>query len=56
MSVPFYDYVADRDELAKWSERQGKEGVEKYWLKKNQKSIDGFETEIAKRAGLSKEV
>ncbi|CCN35472.1 putative Pyridoxamine 5'-phosphate oxidase [Vibrio nigripulchritudo SO65] len=52
MSVPFYDYIGDREELAKWSERQGEEGVRKYWLKKNQHSIDGFETEIVKRAGL----
>ena len=53
MSVPYYTFDGDRDDLAKWSERQGHEGIEKYWLKKNQKSIDGFETEIVERTGLT---
>lgn len=53
MSVPYFKFDGNRDDLAKWSERQGHEGIEKYWLKKNQKSIDGFETEIAERTGLS---
>ncbi|WP_333004983.1 pyridoxamine 5'-phosphate oxidase family protein [Vibrio coralliilyticus] len=53
MSVPYFTYVGDREDLAKWSEKQGTEGIEKYWLKKNQKSIDGFESEIASRSGLS---
>lgn len=53
MSVPYYKFDGDRDDLTKWSERQGHEGIEKYWLKKNQKSIDGFETEIVERTGLT---
>lgn len=53
MSVPYFTYEGDREDLAKWSEKQGTEGIEKYWLKKNQKSIDGFESEIASRSGLS---
>ncbi len=53
MSVPYFNYDSDRDDLAKWSVRQGKEGIEKYWLKKNQKSIDGFETEIIERTGIT---
>ena len=53
MSVPYFSYEGDREDLAKWSEKQGTEGIEKYWLKKNQKSIDGFESEIASRSGLS---
>lgn len=52
MSVPYYHHEGDRDDLAKWSERQGQEGIEKYWLKKNQQSIDGFETDIAEKTGL----
>ncbi|SMF65861.1 Pyridoxamine 5'-phosphate oxidase [Alteromonadaceae bacterium Bs31] len=52
MSVPYYKYESDRQDLAKWSERQGTEGIENYWLRKNQKSIDGFNTEIAQRSGL----
>lgn len=46
MSVPYFSYQSDRDDLAKWSDKQGKEGIEKYWEKKNQRSIDGFETNI----------
>lgn len=53
MSVPYFSYEGDREDLAKWSEKQGTEGIEKYWLKKNQKSIDGFASEIANRSGLS---
>ena len=55
MSVPYFTYEGDREDLAKWSEKQGTEGIEKYWLKKNQKSIDGFESEIASRSGLSED-
>ncbi|NOI58753.1 pyridoxamine 5'-phosphate oxidase family protein [Vibrio coralliilyticus] len=55
MSVPYFSYEGDREDLAKWSEKQGTEGIEKYWLKKNQKSIDGFESEIASRSGLSED-
>jgi hypothetical protein len=46
MSVPYFDYNEDRELLADWSERQGEEGIEAYWTKKNQKSIDGFESKI----------
>ncbi|ANW25645.1 pyridoxamine 5'-phosphate oxidase [Vibrio coralliilyticus] len=53
MSVPYFSYEGDREDLAKWSEKQGTDGIEKYWLKKNQKSIDGFASEIASRSGLS---
>ncbi len=53
MSVPYFSYDGDRDDLANWSKKQGREGIEKYWVKKNQKSIDGFETEIVERAGIT---
>ena len=52
-SVPYFDYVSDRQELTSWAEKQGKEGIEKYWIKKNQTSIDGFDTEIIERTGIS---
>jgi len=54
MAVPYFDYQEDRDNLNDWSNKQDKEGIEKYWQKKNQQSIDGFETEIMVRTGLSK--
>ncbi|HDZ8894277.1 pyridoxamine 5'-phosphate oxidase family protein [Aeromonas dhakensis] len=53
MSVPLYEYQGDREELANWSERQGREGIEAYWRKKNQLSLDGLESEILVRSGLS---
>lgn len=53
MSVPYFSYDGDRDDLANWSKKQGREGIEKYWAKKNQKSIDGFESEIVERAGIT---
>lgn len=49
-AVPFYDYVEDRNQLAQWTERQGSEGIAAYWEKKNQKSLDGFDTEILQRS------
>jgi hypothetical protein len=53
MSVPLYDYQADRVDLANWSTRQGEEGIQAYWRKKNQQSLDGFESEIVARSGLA---
>jgi hypothetical protein len=55
MSVPYYHYEGDRDDLDKWADRLGSEGIENYWRKKNQQSIDGFESEIVERAGLKQE-
>lgn len=45
-AVPFMDYKEERETLNAWSSKQGIQGVETYWKKKNTKSIDGFETEI----------
>ncbi|NTS77040.1 pyridoxamine 5'-phosphate oxidase family protein [Catenovulum sp. SM1970] len=56
MSVPYFDYQNDRDDLANWSIKQGKAGIDKYWAKKNQHSIDGFETEILSRSSLTEPV
>jgi hypothetical protein len=55
MSVPYYQYEGDRDDLDKWADRLGSEGIENYWRKKNQQSIDGFESGIVERAGLKQE-
>ncbi len=52
MSVPYFSYEADRDALAQWSDKQGKVGIEQYWQKKNQHSIDGFATDIVKKSAL----
>lgn len=44
--VPLYEFVEDRQELVKWAEKVGTEGMEKYWREKNQTNIDGKPTQI----------
>lgn len=46
MSVPFFDYTEERDQLNHWAEVKGKEGVENYWVEKNAVSLDGKPTGI----------
>ena len=46
MAVPNYDYVEDRQLLRDWATKQGEDGLKKYWMKKNQASIDGQATNI----------
>lgn len=43
-AVPFFDYVGERDTLATWAEKQGPDGINAYWQKKNTMSIDGLPT------------
>ncbi len=44
MAVPLFEFQNQRNELVKWAEEQGESGVEEYWQKKNQLSIDGLPT------------
>ena len=44
MSVPFYDYAGERDQLTRWAEVKGEAALEEYRLQKNSRSIDGFPT------------
>ncbi|MEH6578625.1 MAG: hypothetical protein V7731_16305 [Amphritea sp.] len=53
MSVPLFDYEKDREELAKWSDKQGSDGIENYWVNKNQRSLDDFETNIVELSGIN---
>ncbi len=46
MSVPFYDYVEEREQLTNWAEKKGNEGLKEYWQQKNQVSLDGKPTNI----------
>lgn len=46
MSVPLYDYVADRELLNDWAQKKGQDGVEEYWQEKNQLSLDDKPTHI----------
>ncbi|MDQ8187951.1 pyridoxamine 5'-phosphate oxidase family protein [Pelagicoccus sp. SDUM812002] len=41
-SVPYYDYLGNRDILDKWASKKGEEGVAAYQQEKNIKSIDGL--------------
>lgn len=45
-AVPFYDYVAERDELRDWATRKGEQGIRDYWAERNRLSLDGRETGI----------
>jgi len=49
MSVPFYSYAGDRNQLKDWAIKQGDGGLKKYWDKNNQVSIDGLETKILEK-------
>ena len=46
MAVPFFDYVQERDQLNKWAEKKGKQGIRDYWQEKNQVTLDGKPTYI----------
>lgn len=46
MSVPFFDYVAEREQLNEWATKKGKSGINDYWEQKNQLSIDNLPTHI----------
>ncbi len=48
MSIPFYEYQGERNQLNDWAEEIGKDGVSQYWEDKNQISIDGLPTNILK--------
>ena len=48
MSIPFFEYQGERNELNEWATEQGKEGIKEYWENKNQTSIDGLPTNILK--------
>jgi len=46
MSVPFYTYVKEREELTSWAAKEGDEGIKEYWEKNNQTSLDAKATHI----------
>lgn len=49
MAVPLFDYVGEREQLNKWAEKKGEEGIKQYWQDKNQLSLDGYPTDIMKK-------
>jgi len=46
MSIPFFEYKGEREELNDWAAKKGKDGIKDYWEAKNQTSIDGLATHI----------
>ncbi|MFO1478348.1 MAG: pyridoxamine 5'-phosphate oxidase family protein [Verrucomicrobiota bacterium] len=42
MSVPRYEFLGSRDNLDRWAESKGPDGVAKYRREKNARSIDGL--------------
>lgn len=46
MAVPLYDYVEQRQQLKNWAIKQGRKGVQEYWHKNNQLSLDGIQSNI----------
>jgi hypothetical protein len=51
MSVPFCNYVDDRELLSDWASKKGEEELRRYWEEKNQTSLDGIPTNILTKNG-----
>ncbi len=49
MSVPLYDYIEDRELLKEWAVKKGAQGIQEYWERNNQVSLDGKLTNIMKK-------
>jgi hypothetical protein len=54
-AVPRYDYREDRTALRKWTEKKGREGLERYWHETNATSLDGRPTGIAPESQMESE-
>jgi len=46
MSIPFYEYQNERNQLKEWAIDKGQEKIEQYWEERNRISIDGISTGI----------
>ena len=46
MAVPRFSFAGERTELDAWARRKGNEGLERYWQRKNRRSIDGLPAPI----------
>jgi len=46
--VPQYQYQGERTQLFDWAEKKGNQGLQDYMVEKNQKSLDGLPTHLAK--------
>ena len=45
-SVPYYEYLGERDQAQKWAEHKGADGLELYKQEKNRISMDGLPTAL----------
>lgn len=46
MSIPFYEYKEERNQLLDWAKDKGEDGIEQYWEDRNKVSIDGLKTKF----------
>lgn len=46
MSIPYYEYQGERNQLNEWAESQQEGAIKKYWQDRNIESIDGLPTGI----------
>lgn len=46
MSIPYYEFLGERNQLNEWAENQEEGAIEKYWTDRNTESIDGLPTGI----------
>ena len=49
-AVPFYEYQGEREQLSRWADNQGEDGIQTYWENRNQVSIDGQPTFLLEEA------
>ena len=49
--VPLMDYRGEREQLVRWAEKKGPDGIERYWREKNRLTIDGEPTGIVEGEG-----
>lgn len=47
--VPLYEHKGEREQLQKWAEHKGPEGVAEYQRDNNAQSIDGIPSQLGKR-------
>jgi len=50
MSVPYFDFVDDRELLKDWASKKDEDVLKDYWEEKNQISIDGHPTNILNKS------
>ena len=52
MSVPFFDYVGEREQLSDWAAKKDESGIREFWRDRNQLSIDGKQSLILEKSGI----